>query len=50
MRLPTVVRWLFARTEPTHVYECSSCGTSVDDDAESCPTCDSENISVYQIR
>lgn len=50
MKLPALVRRFLAGSEPTHVYECSACGTSVDADSDACPTCGAENISVYRIR
>jgi RNA polymerase subunit RPABC4/transcription elongation factor Spt4 len=31
------------------VYECRDCGTSLDDDAESCPECGSDAISRYDL-
>jgi len=50
MKLSALVRRFLAGSEPTHVYECATCGTSVDEDSESCPTCGGEDISVYEIR
>lgn len=49
MKLPGPVRRFFVGSEPTHVYECSACGTSVDDESDVCPTCGAEDISVYEI-
>lgn len=50
MNVPTLVRRFLADSEPTHVYECSACGTSLDADSDECPTCGCEEISVYEIR
>lgn len=34
---------------PTVVFECRSCGTSVDRDTDTCPECGSDEIAHYEI-
>ncbi|WP_394348204.1 zinc-ribbon domain-containing protein [Salinadaptatus halalkaliphilus] len=44
------VNWLLARTFQNEVvYECRRCGTTVDEDTETCPACGADAIVQHQI-
>ncbi|WP_435349228.1 zinc-ribbon domain-containing protein [Haloarchaeobius sp. HRN-SO-5] len=47
-RLPTLLKRLLARDET--VTECRHCGTTVEPDTETCPSCGADEFSQYQIR
>lgn len=47
IRLTRVVRRWFA--DGSVIYECRNCGTTLGPDAESCPNCDCETISRYDL-
>ena len=36
--------------EPSTVHECRRCGTTVDSETESCPTCGGAEIAVYELQ
>lgn len=44
-----VNRLLFLVNKNEVVYECRRCGTTVDSETETCPTCGADTIVQYQI-
>lgn len=43
----TVLRRLRATT--TVLYECRNCGTSIEDDRETCPACGADEVAEYDL-
>jgi len=44
------MNWLLAWTTQTEVvYECRRCGTTVDSNTETCPTCGADAIAQHRI-
>jgi len=36
-------------SNPSTLYECRHCGTTLSEDAETCPTCGGEDVACYQL-
>jgi rubrerythrin len=36
-------------TSPTTIYECRHCGTTLDDEADRCPSCGGSETSRYEV-
>ncbi|ELY50968.1 hypothetical protein C493_18321 [Natronolimnohabitans innermongolicus JCM 12255] len=44
-----VLRQLFQRRRSQSLFECRRCGTNVDAETETCPVCESAEISRYDL-
>jgi len=50
MTVPQLLHRLFTRQdEPTTIYECRHCGTTVDSQTDSCPYCGPTEIIEYEL-
>lgn len=49
MMMETIKSLVIGRDATRPVYECRTCGTSVDQEVEVCPSCSSDSIAYYEI-
>jgi len=47
--IETLKALVIGSTRPHPIYECRTCGTSVDKDVDVCPECSSDSIAQYEI-